>query len=157
MTKKTNAVRLVEQAGICCQEHFYDYDEHDLSGLHAAEALGKPAEEVFKTLVARGPKTGIHVFCIPVCCELDLKKAARAAGDKSMELVPVKELLPLTGYVRGGCSPVGMKKQYPTCIDETCQLYDTIAVSAGERGHQMELDPLRLADFLGARLEDITT
>ncbi len=156
MAKKTNAVRLVEQADIPCQEHFYEFDENDLNGNHAAEALGRPAEEVFKTLVARGPKTGINVFCIPVCCELDLKKAAKAAGDKSMELIAVKELLPLTGYIRGGCSPVGMKKRYPTVIDETCQLYDTIAVSAGERGHQMVLPPLRLAELIGAKLDDIT-
>ncbi len=156
MAKKTNAVRLVEQAGISCQEHFYEFDEKDLSGLHAAQALGRAPEEVFKTLVARGVKTGINVFCIPVCCELDLKKAAKAAGDKNMELISVKELLPLTGYIRGGCSPVGMKKRYPTYLDETCQLYDTIAVSAGERGHQMVLDPLQLAELLGAKLDDIT-
>ena len=156
MAKKTNAVRIVEQARISCREHFYEYDENDLSGIHAAEALGKPAEEVFKTLVARGVKTGINVFCIPVCCELDLKKAAKAAGDKNMELIHVKELLGLTGYIRGGCSPVGMKKKYPTYFDETCQLYDTIAISAGERGHQMILEPMALADLVEAKLEDLT-
>ena len=156
MAKKTNAVRLVEQAKIPCREHFYEYDENDLSGLHAAEALGRNPEEVFKTLVARGAKTGINVFCIPVCCELDLKKAAKAAGDKNMELIPVKELLALTGYIRGGCSPVGMKKKYPTYFDETCELYDTIAVSAGERGHQMVLPPLALAELVEATLADLT-
>ena len=156
MAKKTNAVRLVEQAKIPCREHFYDYDENDLNGMHAAEALGRDPEEVFKTLVARGGKTGINVFCIPVCCELDLKKAAKAAGDKNMELIPVKELLSLTGYIRGGCSPVGMKKKYPTYIDETCELYDTIAVSAGERGHQMVLPPLALAGLVEATLADLT-
>lgn len=156
MAKKTNAVRLVEQANIPCREHFYEFDENDLSGLHAAEALGKPPEEVFKTLVARGARTGIHVFCIPVCCELDLKKAAKAAGDKSMELIPVRELLGLTGYIRGGCSPVGMKKRYPTWFDETAQLYDTIAVSAGERGHQMELEPMALAKLVEAAFADLT-
>ena len=156
MAKKTNAVRIVELARIPCREHFYEYDENDLSGIHAAEALGKPAEEVFKTLVARGVKTGINVFCIPVCCELDLKKAAKAAGDKNMELIHVKELLGLTGYIRGGCSPVGMKKKYPTYFDETCQLYDTIAISAGERGHQMILEPMALADLVEAKLEDLT-
>ena len=156
MAKKTNAVRLVEQAKIPCREHFYEYDENDLSGLHAAEALGKPAEEVFKTLVARGAKTGLNVFCIPVCCELDLKKAAKAAGDKNMELIPVKELLALTGYIRGGCSPVGMKKKYPTYFDETAELYDTIAVSAGERGHQMEVEPMPLIDLVEAALVDLT-
>ena len=111
MAAKTNAVRLVEQARIPCREHFYEFDENDLNGNHAAAAIGMPPEQVFKTLVARGPKTGIHVFCIPVCCELDLKKAAKAAGDKNMEMVHVKELLGLTGYIRGGCSPVGMKKK----------------------------------------------
>ena len=156
MAKKTNAVRLVEQAKIPCREQFYEFDENDLSGLHAAEALGKPAEEVFKTLVARGAKTGLNVFCIPVCCELDLKKAAKAAGDKNMELIPVKELLALTGYIRGGCSPVGMKKKYPTYFDETAELYDTIAVSAGERGHQMEVEPMALVDLVEATLVDLT-
>lgn len=156
MGSKTNAVRLVEQAGISCKEQFYEYQEDDLSGMHAAQALGMPPEQVFKTLVARGPKTGIHVYCIPVCCELDLKKAAKVAGDKSMELVAVKELLPLTGYIRGGCSPVGMKKQYPTFLDETCILYEEIAVSAGERGHQMLLAPEDLAKITNAMYADIT-
>ena len=155
MATKTNAVRLVEQAGIPCREAFYEFDEKDLNGNHAAEAIGKPAEEVFKTLVARGERTGINVFCIPVCFELDLKKAAKAAGDKNMIMVPVKELLALTGYVRGGCSPVGMKKKYPTFIDETCQLYDEIAVSAGARGHQMLLPPESLAKLVDAKLVDL--
>ena len=155
MATKTNAVRLVQQAGIPCREEFCEFDEHDLNGNHAAETIGKPAEEVFKTLVARGIKTGINVFCIPVCCELDLKKAAKAAGDKNMELIHVKELLPLTGYIRGGCSPVGMKKKYPTFFDETCQLYDEIAVSAGARGHQMLVPPEELARLVGAKLVDL--
>ena len=156
MAKKTNAVRLVEQAKIPCREHFYEYDENDLSGLHAAEALGRSPEEVFKTLVARGAKTGINVFCIPVCCELDLKKAAKAAGDKNMELIPVKELLGLTGYIRGGCSPVGMKKQYPTVFHETAEIVDTIMVSAGKIGYQVELSPGALVELVGGRMADIT-
>lgn len=155
MASKTNAVRLVEQAKIPCREAFYEYDEQDLSGNHAAQAIGLPEEQVFKTLVARGERTGIHVFCIPVCCELDLKKAAKAAKDKNMELIHVKELLPLTGYIRGGCSPVGMKKRYPVHMDETCQLWDEIAVSAGERGHQMILPPEALAELVGADYVDI--
>lgn len=155
MAAKTNAVRIVEQAGIPCREQFYEFDEKDLSGLHAAESIGMPAEQVFKTLVARGAKTGINVFCIPVCCELDLKKAAKAAGDKNMELVAVKELQNLTGYIRGGCSPVGMKKLYPTFIDETCILYDEIAVSAGARGHQMLVPPEPLANLVHAEFVDI--
>lgn len=156
MATKTNAIRLVQQAGIPCREEFYEFDENDLNGNHAAAAIGKPAEEVFKTLVARGQRTGINVFCIPVCCELDLKKAAKAAGDKNMELIHVKELLPLTGYIRGGCSPVGMKKSYPTYFDETCQLYDEIAVSAGARGHQMLVPPEALAQLVHATFADIT-
>lgn len=157
LAAKTNAVRLVEQAGIACREVFYQFDENDLNGNHAAKAIGFPPEQVFKTLVARGAKTGIHVFCIPVCCELDLKKAAKATGDKSMELVAVKELLTLTGYIRGGCSPVGMKKLYPTHFDETCQLYDEIAVSAGARGHQMIVPPEALATLVSATYCDIIT
>ncbi len=155
MATKTNAVRLVQHAGIPCREQFYEYDEKDLSGTHAADVLGMPQEQVFKTLVARGERTGINVFCIPVCCELDLKKAAKAAGDKNMELVAVKELLALTGYIRGGCSPVGMKKKYPTHFDETCILWEEIAVSAGARGHQMLVPPEQLAQLVNAKIVDI--
>ena len=156
MADKTNAVRLIQQAKIPCREAFYEFDEQDLSGLHAAEAVGMPPEQVFKTLVARGERTGINVFCIPVCCELDLKKAAKAAGDKKIDLVAVKELLGLTGYIRGGCSPVGMKKKYPTYFDETCSLWDEIAVSAGARGHQVILSPEALSQLVNATLADIT-
>ena len=155
MATKTNAVRLVQQAKIPCRESFYEFDEKDLNGNHAAAAIGMPAEQVFKTLVARGERNGIHVFCIPVCCELDLKKAAKVAGDKNMEMVPVKELLGLTGYIRGGCSPVGMKKKYPTFLDETAILWEEIAVSAGARGHQMILPPEPLAQLVEATFADI--
>ena len=155
MASKTNAVRLVQQAGFPCKEAFYEYDENDLNGNHAAKAIGFPPEQVFKTLVARGERTGINVFCIPVCCELNLKKAAAAAGDKNMELIPVKELLPLTGYIRGGCSPIGMKRKFPTFIDEVCTLYEEIAVSAGERGHQMILPPEALLQLANATTTDI--
>ena len=155
MASKTNAVRLVQQAGIPCREEFYEFDEKDLNGNHAAEAIGFPPEQVFKTLVARGPKRGILVFCIPVCCELDLKKAAKVAGDKSIELLPVKDLLATTGYIRGGCSPVGMKKKYPTFFDEVCLLFDEIAVSAGERGHQMILPPADLIRLVDGKIVDI--
>lgn len=155
MATKTNAVRLVEAAGFDCREAFYEYDENDLNGNHAAKAMDMPPEQVFKTLVARGAKTGINVFCIPVCCELDLKRAAKAAGDKNIELIAVKELLAITGYIRGGCSPIGMKKRYPTFIDETCQLYDKIAVSAGERGHQMLIPFEAILQLANANLADI--
>lgn len=156
MAKKTNAIRLVEKVGIECRERFYEFDENDLNGNHAAAAIGFPPEQVFKTLVARGERTGIHVFCIPVCCELDLKKAAKCADDKSIQLVPVKELLSLTGYIRGGCSPIGMKKSYPTYFDETAVLWDKIAVSAGERGHQMIVSTDGLLQITSAKLSDIT-
>ena len=155
MGTKTNAVRLVQQANISCREAFYEYDENDLNGNHAAVAMGFPSEQVYKTLVARGSRTGINVFCIPVSCELDLKKAAKAAGDKDMALIPVKELLGLTGYIRGGCSPVGMKKKHPTYFEESCELFDEIAVSAGERGHQMILSPMALATLVNATLCDL--
>ena len=155
MASKTNAIRLIEQAGLPYRESTYEYDESDLSGMHAAAAIKLPPEQVFKTLVTRGSRSGIHVFCIPVCFELDLKKAAKVAGDKSIALVNVRELLSLTGYIRGGCSPVGMKRHYPTYFDETCQLHDVIAVSAGERGHQVIVPPLLLVDFVGAKLADI--
>ncbi len=153
---KTNAVRLVEQAKLPFRQTEYDYDENDLSGLHAAEAIGMPPEQVFKTLVARGDKQGIEVFCIPVCCELDLKKAAKASGDKKVEMVSQKELLPLTGYIRGGCSPIGMKKAYPTYIDETAELYDEIAVSAGTRGQQLILAPSDLIRYVNMTVCDLT-
>ena len=153
---KTNAMRLIEQAHINFRCTEYDYDEHDLAGTTAAAAIGMPAEQVFKTLVARGVKNGIAVFCIPVCCSLDLKKAAKAFCDKSIEMVAVKDLLSLTGYIRGGCSPVGMKKHYPTYFDETCILWDEIAVSAGARGHQLLMAPDQLVDFVRGTVVDLT-
>ena len=155
LATKTNAVRIVQQAGIPCREEFYEFDENDLNGNHAARAIGFPPEQVFKTLVAKGAKNGIMVFCIPVCCELDLKKASKASGDKSIVLLPVKDLLATTGYIRGGCSPVGMKKKYPTYFDEVCLLFDEIAVSAGERGHQMIVPPEALVSLVGGQLCDI--
>ena len=155
LAAKTNAVRLVQAAGIPCREAFYEFDENDLNGNHAAVALGFPPEQVYKTLVARGERTGINVFCIPVCCELDLKKAARAAGDKNIQMLAVKELLSTTGYIRGGCSPVGMKKKYPTYFEESCILFEEIAVSAGERGHQMILSPSDLAELVDAEMYDL--
>ena len=149
---KTNVTRLVEQAGISYETREYDYDESDLSGTHAAAAIGLPEEQVFKTLVTRGAHGGIYVFCVPVCAELDLKLAARAAGEKSVEMIHVKELLGLTGYIRGGCSPIGMKKRYPTFIEETACLFDRISVSAGQRGCQIMLSPDELAGYVGAEL-----
>ena len=153
---KTNAMRLLEEAKIPFTAEAYPVDEDDLSGVHTAEILGiEDPGCMFKTLVTKGSRGGYFVFCIPVAEELDLKKAAKAAGDKNMELIPVKELLGLTGYIRGGCSPVGMKKKFPTFIDETCILWDEIAVSAGARGHQMILPPLPLAALVGAKEVDL--
>lgn len=144
---KTNAIRLVESAGILHRVVEYPYDENDLNGMHVAEATGMDPGQVFKTLVARGEKRGPMVFCVPVNCTLDLKKAAKAAGDKKVELVHMKELLGLTGYIRGGCSPIGMKKKFPSFIDETAELYDEIAISAGTRGVQLVLSPEALLAY----------
>lgn len=153
---KTNAMRLVEKAGLPCRFAQYDYDENDLNGMHAAEGIGMAPEQVFKTLLARSDDNQIFVYCIPVCCELDLKKAAKAAGAKKIEMTQVKELLPLTGYIRGGCSPIGMKKSYPTYIDETAVLYNEIAFSAGARGQQMIMPPDSLISYTGMQLFDLT-
>ena len=153
---KTNAVRLLEAAGIPFELGEYEVDEEDLSGVHAAEMIGMPPEQVFKTLVARGDRNGIAVFCIPVAEELDLKRAAAVSGNKSLQMVHVRELLALTGYIRGGCSPVGMKKHYPTYVDETCILFDRIAVSAGRRGLQLLISPDDLCAFLDAQQVRLT-
>ncbi len=153
---KTNVMRLLDAAKIPYRAVEYAFDENDLNGMHAAEGIGMPPEQIFKTLVARGERVGFVVFCIPVCCELDLKKAAKAAGDKKIELLHVKDLLGTTGYIRGGCSPIGMKKQVPTYLDETAQLYDEIGISAGCRGCQVLLNPEQLADYVNASLCDLT-
>lgn len=153
---KTNVMRLLDTAGITYRTSEYEYDENNLSGMDAAEKIGIPPEQVFKTLVTRGDKTGILVFCIPVNMELDLKKAAAVSGNKKLEMTHVKELLTLTGYIRGGCSPVGMKKKYPTFIDETVILFDEIAVSAGIRGEQVILAPDDLIRYIEATEADIS-
>ena len=142
--QKTNAVRLLESGSIPHSTITYDVDESDLSGITVANKIGVEPEKVFKTLVTIGEKTGINVFCIPVTEELNLKKAAFACGDKKIEMIKEKELLPLTGYIKGGCSPIGMKKHYPTFIDETAQLFEEISVSAGVRGMQIIIKPADL-------------
>ena len=152
----TNVMRLLKQANIPFETGEYEVDESDLSGVHAAQMLGVDPDCVFKTLVAKGEKKGIHVFCIPVAQELDLKKCAAAAGEKKIEMIHVTDLLGLTGYVRGGCSPIGMKKKYPSTIDETAILFDKIYVSAGMRGEQVILNPETLAEFIGASFADVT-
>lgn len=151
---KTNAMRMLDQAKISYDTAEYEVDEQDLSGEHVAQTLGQPIEQVFKTLVVRGEKNGLMVFCIPVAEELDLKKAASFAKDKKIEMIHVKELLPLTGYIRGGCSPIGMKKKYPTFIDETAILFDQIYISAGIRGCQIIINPEDLIQYVEAKLGD---
>lgn len=153
---KTNAMRLLGEAGIEFDTVEYEVDEEDLSGTHAAEMLSLDPDCMFKTLVCRDDRGGYEVFCIPVAYELDLKKCAVAAGVKRVEMIHVKELLPLTGYIRGGCSPVGMKKKFPTFIDETAVLWDRIYVSAGMRGVQMHVDPDRLSAYIGAKYAPLT-
>lgn len=153
---RTNVMRLLDAAGIAYETREYPWQEDDLSGTHAAQELGMPPEQVFKTLVARGDKTGPLVFCIPVEENLDLRKAASASGNKRVEMLPLRELTGLTGYQRGGCSPIGMKKKFPTCIDETAVLFDTIGVSAGMRGAQILLNPQALADYIGAQFAELT-
>ena len=148
--EKTNVMRLLEAAGIPYRSMEYEVDEQDLSGIHVASQLGQDPDTCFKTLVLKGEKTGYLVCCIPVAEELDLKKAARAAGDKKVEMIPMKDLLAVTGYIRGGCSPVGMKKRFPTYIDETAELFDEIAVSAGMRGVQVLVSPQALGLYVGA-------
>ena len=151
----TNVMRILEKQGIRFTSKEYEYDENDLSGLHAAEALGMPPEQVFKTLVARGDKQPYCVFVIPVAEELDLKKCASVSGNKRVELIHVKELLPLTGYLRGGCSPIGMKKKLPTYLDETALLFDVISISAGQRGVQVCISPNDLTDLIRAKTGDL--
>lgn len=153
---KTNAMRQLDQAGIEYEVLEYEYSEDDLSGNHAAEFLGISEDEMFKTLVTRSDNNLLSVFVIPVSQNLDLKKAAVASGHKKVEMIHVKELVGLTGYMRGGCSPIGMKKAYPTYIDETCELYDTIYVSAGKRGEMLAINPAVLLDFVGASTADLT-
>ena len=148
--EKTNVCRLLDKAGIPYEEKEYEVDENDLSGSHAAEVMGISHENVFKTLVLKGERTGYMVCCIPVDEELDLKKAAKAAGDKKAEMLPMKDLLSVTGYIRGGCSPIGMKKKFPTYIEETAVIFDTIAVSAGMRGKQIVVNPEMLAAYVEA-------
>lgn len=154
--EKTNAMRQLDSVGIEHAIGEYEYDETELSGEHAAEALGISKDEIFKTLVTRSNTGDYFVFVVPVASELNLKKAASAAGVKKIEMIHVKELLPLTGYVRGGCSPIGMKKPFPTFIDETAMLYDRIYISAGKRGAQIIINGEVLTDFIGALLVDIT-
>ena len=153
--KKTNAARLLDKAGIAYELIPYSVDENNLAADHVSEALGEDIRQVFKTIVLHGEKVGHFVCVVPGDAEIDLKKAASAAGAKKAELIPMKELLPLTGYIRGGCSPVGMKKTFPTFFHSTATDFDSIYVSAGQRGLQFKIKPQDLIDFVGASVCDI--
>lgn len=153
--KKTNVMRILDKAHIPYDTKSYEVDESDLSGVHAAEELGYDPDMVFKTIVVRGDKTGPVVFCLPSEKEIDLKKAARVSGNKSVEMLHVKDLPGLTGYIRGGCSPICMKKAFPTWIDASAGRHEVISISAGQRGHQVLLSPKALAAFIGAHMADI--
>ncbi|MDH6312477.1 Cys-tRNA(Pro)/Cys-tRNA(Cys) deacylase [Parabacteroides sp. PFB2-10] len=139
--QKTNAARLLDKANIRYELIAYEVDENDLSAVHVAAQLGENVDQVFKTLVLHGDKSGYFVCIIPGAAELDLKKAAKVSGNKKCDLIPMKELLPLTGYIRGACSPIGMKKHFPTYIHETATTYGHIYVSAGQRGLQIMIQP----------------
>lgn len=152
---KTNALRLLDKANIAYSTHSYHFDENDLAAIHVAEELGEDIARVFKTLVLRGERTGLFVCVVPGDKEVDLKKAAQAAGDKKADLIAMKELLPLTGYIRGGCSPIGMKKPLPTYYHSTATDFDTIFVSAGMRGLQVELAPSDLISFTDGTTADL--
>lgn len=141
---KTNVARLLDKAKVAYQLVPYEVDEADLSAIHVADQLGEDIAQVFKTLILQGDKSGYFVCIIPGADEVDLKKAAKASGNKKCEMIPVKDLLPLTGYIRGGCSPIGMKKHFPTYIHPTAEQYDRIYVSAGQRGLQIQLAPADL-------------
>ena len=152
--EKTNVLRVLDSKKVQYESHSYEADP-SLSGAEIAAILGEDTSKVFKTLVTRGKSGGYYVFVVPVEAELDLKKAAKAAGEKSIEMIRQKELLPLTGYVHGGCSPIGMKKLFPTYIHETAKDFDRVFVSAGKVGMQVELDPQALVDIVRLEFADI--
>ena len=153
---KTNAARLLDQLKIVYELIPYEVDENDLGAQHIAEQLGQPIERLFKTLVLRSDKTGLVVCVIPGAAEVDLKKAAKVTGNKKLEMIHVKELQPLTGYIRGGCSPIGMKKPLPTWFHESIMQYDTVYCSAGQRGLQFRLAPQDLVNAAHGTLADLT-
>ena len=155
--EKTNVMRILDQKEIPYTHHTYPHEEGEaVDGVTVAGIIGRDPECVFKTLVARGASGALYVFDIPVADSLDLKKAAKAVGEKSVAMLHQKELLPLTGYVHGGCSPIGMKKQYPTVFHETAEILDTSIVSAGKIGCQVELSPTDLIGLVGAETADLT-
>lgn len=152
---KTNAMRILDKSNIQYSIKEYPVDENDLSGVHVAKVLGMDERMLFKTLLLKGEKRGYLVCCIPVAEELDMKKAAKAAGDKSVAMLPLKDLTAVSGYLRGGCSPIGMKRQYPTFIESTATAYDNIAISGDKRGVQIIIAPNSLSEFIGAEFCDL--
>lgn len=153
--EKTNAARLLDRAGVKYELIPYEVDENDLAATHVAASLGEPIECVYKTLVLKGDRTGYFVCVVQGDKEVDLKAAARVSGNKSADMIPMKDLLGVTGYIRGGCSPVGMKKPLPTFFDLTCEAFDYIYVSAGVRGLQLRIAPSDLIGFVGATVAEI--
>ena len=154
--EKTNAIRALDKAKLTYMVHTYENDGTAVDGVTVAQKTGLPVEKVYKTLVTVGHSREHYVFVIPVAAELDLKAAARSVGEKSVEMIHVADINKLTGYIRGGCSPIGMKKQFVTVLDECCLPLDTIVFSAGKIGMQIEMDPRALIDFIGARTAAIT-
>lgn len=152
---KTNAVRLLDKERIEYELIPYEVDESDLSAIHVAEQLNEPVEQVFKTLVLKGDKSGYFVCIIPGAEELDLKKAAKISGNKNCEMIPMKELLNITGYIRGACSPIGMKKIFPTYIDNSSEKFEFIYVSAGKRGLQIQLNPGDLIKIIRIKIGNL--
>ena len=153
---KTNAMRLLDKAKISYQVHTYEHEDGKIDGISVAEKLGEPLEQVFKTLVTKGSKGGYFVFVIPVAQELDLKKAAKAVGEKSVEMIHVVDINKVTGYIRGGCSPVGMKKLFPTVFDSSVENLPTVIVSGGRIGTQVEVQPKELLALVKAKTAELT-
>lgn len=152
---KTNVMRILDKAGILYKTYNYDAGDGLIDGISVAEKIGKPVEQVYKTLVTQGTSKEYYVFVIPVAEELDLKAAARTVNEKAIEMIKVADINKITGYIRGGCSPIGMKKEYETVLDSSCRIMDTFIISAGKIGHQIELSPVDLTKLINCRMESI--
>jgi Cys-tRNA(Pro)/Cys-tRNA(Cys) deacylase len=152
---KTNAMRILEKAGINYNTYNYDHSDGLIDGVSVADKIGQPVEHVYKTLVTQGTSREYYVFVIPVADELDLKAAARAVNEKAVEMIKVADINKVTGYIRGGCSPIGMKKEYKTVLDSSCKGLNTIIISAGKLGHQVELAPDNLVRLINCKIESI--
>lgn len=153
---KTNAMRILDKVGVSYNTYSYDSSDDLIDGVSVAGKIGKPVEKVYKTLVAKGASREYYVFIIPVAKELDLKTAAKAVGEKSVEMIKVSDINKVTGYIRGGCSPIGMKKNYKTVLDKACESLDAIIVSAGKIGHQIEVTPMDLVKVVNCEIDNIT-